>query len=226
MNPVYLVLDGPRPFRTAFLLLWPLPWKFPLPQPSSVQNLLDDRGIIRKRRQTELNYVALRQIKRFCRRDTPLRSLYRLYECIVTSDEDELMQESQYWFHTQTTWLLKDIPDPQDPDPVRYAVLASLTDALVHAFNQKIKLGLRRGVTNTKPLLIPRFRNDPEPPLESSPQWCNHVGPLSQRLDLDSQSASIVPRGLTVLPADALSDDFRPFAKRNIIANFVQLYNI
>ncbi|KAH9487106.1 hypothetical protein JR316_0001174 [Psilocybe cubensis] len=215
---------SPRPLHIAFMLLWPFPWKYPLPPPLSVQELLDDPDIVFNRRHTEVNYVTLRQIERFCYRDTPLRSLYRLYETVVADNEDEMMQESQYWFHRQTDWLLADIPDPQDPDPIRYAILASLTDALVLSFNYKIKYGMRRGITNKQPLRIAEFRNDPNPPLESSPAWCNKVGALSQRLRL--VPGTIIPSDLTLLPGPLVTDNVRPFDKRNITAIFDQLYNI
>lgn len=149
-------------------------------------------------------------------RDTPLRSLYRLYECLVIDNEDEMMQESQYWFHDQVGWRLAEIPDPQDTDPIRYAILASLADALVHSFNHKIRLGLRRGVTNNKPWLIQDFQNDQNPPLEESPNWCSRVEPLAQPLEL-------VPRAVGVREK---RNNPGPFVKRNIYANFVQLYNI
>ncbi|PPQ88422.1 hypothetical protein CVT25_011224 [Psilocybe cyanescens] len=215
---------SPRPVHLAFTLLWPFPWKFSLPPPLSVQELLDNPDIVLNRRHIDVNYVTLRKIDRFRRRDTPLRSLYRLYETVVADNEDEMMQESQYWFHCQTDWLLADIPDPQDPDPLRYAILASLTDALVLSFNHKIKYGMRRGITNKQPLRIAEFRNNPNPPLESSPAWCNKVGTLSQRLRL--VPGTIIPNDLTVLPGPLVTDNFRPFDKRNITANFVQLYNI
>ncbi|MFI5421442.1 MAG: hypothetical protein ACHQ1H_10795 [Nitrososphaerales archaeon] len=144
----------------------------------------------------------------------------------MAHNEDEMMQESQYWFHKQTDWLLADIPDPQDPDPVRYAILASLTDALVLSFNHKIKYGMRRGITDKQPLKISEFRSDPDPPLESSPTWCTEVGPLSQRLELAPGIGTVIPGDLTVIPGPLTTNDFRPFAKRNIIANFAQLYNI
>lgn len=75
--------------------------------------------------------AQLRYLDRWSRRDTPLRSLYRLYECVVAYDENELMMESNYFFHGQPTWRLADLPDPADPDLQRYAVLASLADAMV-----------------------------------------------------------------------------------------------
>ncbi|KAK7001014.1 hypothetical protein R3P38DRAFT_1810209 [Favolaschia claudopus] len=79
--------------------------------------------------------------------DTPLRALYRLYECTVDYDANEMMLDSQYWFHQQAHWRLADVPDPKDPDPTRYAIIASLVEDLVDAFNYEIKLGLRRGIT-------------------------------------------------------------------------------
>jgi len=80
-----------------------------------------------------------------------------------------MMQESQYWFHNQVNWHLAEVPDPQDADPVRYMILASLVDVLVLSFNHKIRLGLRRGITNNKPWLIQNFCQELNPPWEESP---------------------------------------------------------
>lgn len=108
--------------------------------------------------------------------DTPLRSLYRLYECTCNRVPNEIMEEGVYFFHYQ----LKDIPEPRVPDPLRYAILASL--ALVEAFNFKIKLGLRRGVTHDKPLLIPMFREEADPPYEEPPARCTTVQPSEEMM--------------------------------------------
>ena len=211
---VYLTYNScPHPVRDTIMLLWPFPWKFALPRPISVEELLRNPDIIERRKSSEVNYTPLRQIKLFAIRDTPLRSLYRMYECLVTDNEDEMMQESQYWFHHQVGWHLANIPDPQDTDPVRYAILASLADALVHSFNHKIRLGLRRGITNNKPWLIQDFRQELNPPWEECPEWCSHVGPLEEPMEL-------VPGVVKAC------DNPGPFVKRNIFANFVQLYNV
>lgn len=54
--------------------------------------------------------------------------------------------ETEYfWRRPEDEWSLESIPDPNDGDPVRYAVLASLMEAMVDAFNWRLELGLRRG---------------------------------------------------------------------------------
>jgi hypothetical protein len=48
------------------------------------------------------------------------------------------------YFWNQKSWAVQAIPDPKDPDPVRYAILAVLTDQMVRAFNHLIERGLPR----------------------------------------------------------------------------------
>ena len=48
-----------------------------------------------------------------------------------------------YYFWRQAGWR---IPDPKDPNPLRYAILASLAESMVDAYNWKISLRLRRVV--------------------------------------------------------------------------------
>lgn len=61
-------------------------------------------------------------------------------------DGPAIGSETQYfWRRPEAHWALEGIPDPRDPDPVRYAVLASLMEAMVDAFNWRLELGLRRG---------------------------------------------------------------------------------
>ncbi|KAJ6632167.1 hypothetical protein B0H10DRAFT_6631 [Mycena sp. CBHHK59/15] len=141
---------------------WPLPWKLPLPRPLSMHTLQQFPGIVGQLRD-ELEMTSLRNTWLLCLRDTPLRTLYRLYECMVDFDANEMMMESQYWFHEQHDWCLVDLPDPHDPDPVRYAILAALAEGLVGAFNYKIEMGLRRGITLYKRWLIEGFKKDSDP---------------------------------------------------------------
>lgn len=86
----------------------------------------------------QLYYIPLFQV-----RDTPLRSLYRLYEDLCSRNIIMMSYECDYYFfHAEARWQLSRIPDPMDPDPTRYALLASLAEALVSAFNWRLKLGL------------------------------------------------------------------------------------
>ncbi|GAB0138880.1 hypothetical protein EsDP_00007102 [Epichloe bromicola] len=85
--------------------------------------------------------------------------------------------KSDYFFsHTGASWKLSEIPDPQDPDPVRYALLASFAEALVAAFNWKLEQGLGRGGAQNA--------GSDDGRLESSPGWTGRVKPLPERLNL------------------------------------------
>lgn len=203
--------SGPRPFYHAMRLIWPFPWYLPIPPQLPVSALLEDRGIIMRRKMFDVSYTELRFVPLFCMRDTPLRALYRLYECTCTVSENETMEEGMYIFHRQPQWRIKDISDPKDSDPLRYAILASLTETMVEAFNYKIKLGLRRGITNEKPLLIASFAKESDPPYEEPPPWCATVGPLQDALILD--------------PRFKISAH-KHFRKRSIVVHVEQLWNV
>ena len=75
--------------------------------------------------------------------DTPLFALYRLYEAIVLGQTIIMRNEIEQFFRRHE-WVLHDIPDPQDSNPERYAVLACIPHLLIAAFNRNIKLGLAR----------------------------------------------------------------------------------
>lgn len=164
-----------------------------------------------RRKRYEIDYTQMHYIRLFRMRDTPPRSLYRLYEYTCNRVPNEIMEEGMYFFHYQTGWRVKDIPDPRDPDPLRYTILACLAEALVEAFNFKIKLGLRRGITHDKPLLIPLFREELEPPYEEPPDWCTTVQPLEETL---------------VIVPSLIKSPHIGFRQRNIIADVEQLWNI
>jgi hypothetical protein len=79
----------------------------------------------------------------FSARDTSLRCLYRIYEWASIGRPLQVGYETQY-FWDQTSWKVEDIPDPNDPDPVRYAVLAGFAEIMAICFNERIDLGLLR----------------------------------------------------------------------------------
>ncbi|KAF9474520.1 hypothetical protein BDN70DRAFT_312074 [Pholiota conissans] len=66
---------------------------------------------------------------------------------------NELLEESQYLFHDQPKWKIKDIPNPKNSDPQGRPILASLMETLIQSFNYKIFMGLRRGITRRQPWL-------------------------------------------------------------------------
>ena len=66
--------------------------------------------------------------------DTPLACLHRIYEFLVVDWTTAFRNEIEYFSH-RCTWAVGSIPDPRDPDPLRYAILAVLTRLLCQAFN-------------------------------------------------------------------------------------------
>lgn len=66
-------------------------------------------------------------------RDTPLRSLYRLFEDICASDF--ITSAHSFFVYSEPRWALACILNPRDNDPVRYVFLANMVGALVDAFN-------------------------------------------------------------------------------------------
>jgi hypothetical protein len=75
----------------------------------------------------------------------PQASLYRMYECIAVNDHGRLRVEARAFFHL-VNWPVADIPDPDDPDPARYAMLAVIVKLMVADFNDLIEQRFPRGV--------------------------------------------------------------------------------
>lgn len=106
--------------------------------------------------------------------DTPLDALYRLYEHIMLDQNIEMRNELEaFWFHCD--WKVCEIPDPKDPDPERYAVLAVIPTLLVLAFNKRIELGLPR---HAPPIFtydeLDQWKRE-ERKLEKEPDWVDGV---------------------------------------------------
>lgn len=114
--------------------------------------------------------------------ETPTASLYRMYEYIVISYNIGLRTEIE-WFFNHPDWAVSAIPDPKDPDPARYAILAVIPHFLVAAFNRLIEKGLPRG----SPAII--IGDDELDELQSKrvvleelPSWVTKVPKLSETL--------------------------------------------
>ncbi|KAL2831338.1 hypothetical protein BJY01DRAFT_108406 [Aspergillus pseudoustus] len=119
-------------------------WYFPVPGPLPLRVLIEDKkngtGII----QSHFGDIHnLRAIPIWRLRDTPLRSIYRLYELHLADRYALIGWETEYFFF-QSTWKLCEIPDPMGPDPLRYAILASTAEELHEAVNWRLSFGLRR----------------------------------------------------------------------------------
>ncbi|KAI1910144.1 hypothetical protein LOZ65_006408 [Ophidiomyces ophidiicola] len=157
--------------------------------------------------QPQAGLLQLYEIPLFRVRDTPLRSLYRLYEDLGSENLILISYECEYlYFHPATRWQFSWIPDPKDKDPMRYALLASMVEALVDAFNWRLDLGLGRDKSIN-------YVQSEEPYLrEQAPSWTLEVGPLAESLVLTHSQKNSQPH--------------EAFAKRNIQASMGYLYTV
>ncbi|KAK3294923.1 uncharacterized protein B0H64DRAFT_198054 [Chaetomium fimeti] len=140
--------------------------------------------------------------------NTPTASLYRMYEYLVVGYIIGLRTEIEYFFN-QPSWAVSAIPDPKDPEPERYAILAVLPYYLVTAFNRLIGRGLPRG----SPAIIAgnaveNALRSRKVVLEEEPSWVAKVPPLPQPLVIPDQSNN-APQG---------HDRGKRFLKMNIVA--------
>ncbi|KAI9657417.1 MAG: hypothetical protein M1821_003099 [Bathelium mastoideum] len=125
--------------------------------------------------------------------DTSLSSLYRMYECFVLDNITELRNEIEYFFNTWQ-WPVASIPDPKDPSPARYAVLAVLLRFVVRAFHYKISFGIPRdapGVVGTDKEWD-ELRSRPKK-YEQLPKWAKKARPLKRRLVIPKLDGSVPP---------------------------------
>lgn len=212
-----------HPLLTLLRMFVPFPsWFFPVPGPFTPRALIEDTkketGIIVSQFGEIHN---LRAIPIWRMRDTPLRSVYRLYE-LHLADHYELMGwETEYFFY-RPDWRLRDIPDPKDPDPLRYAILASIVEELHEAVNWRLSLGLRRNHEH----IYREDANDTLPPFtpEELPGWTTRVAPI----DRDLLKLSVPPEALDTEGNLVLEKNGkgRNFARRNIITNTGWFYTI
>jgi hypothetical protein len=116
-----------------------------------------------------------------------------MYEDIVLDNNIALRNEIEYFFnHAQ--WSVSNIPDPNDTDPRRYAILAVLPEFLVIAFNRLIEKGLPRGAPAIlTDEMLEEFAARPKL-LETEPQWTQSVPSLTEPLVIPDED-NIVPEG-------------------------------
>ncbi|KAJ5707744.1 hypothetical protein N7488_007545 [Penicillium malachiteum] len=210
-------------FFALLRLLIPYPsWHFSIPGPFSPREVIEDKeketGIIRSQFNGLYNLQA---IPLWRMRDTPLRSVYRIYEAHLADRYALIGKETEYFFF-RPGWRLRDIPDPKDTDPIRCAVIACIVEELQESLNWKLSLGLRR---NRQHILRERDE-DPYPEFtpEELPDWTKNVSAIDKELlkqSVPSRMLSI--DGQLVLEENGLS---RIFAQRNIITNTGWFYTI
>ena len=145
---------------------------------------------------TALQYFDGYQL--FVSQDKPINSIYRMCEFICADQSNQLMLEVKY-FSKQTVWRLEDISHPLDNNSERRAILASIIESLVVAFNYKASLGVTRGG-----VVIAQSR---------CPTWTSEVGPLDRALIL------------TQMNEEYFSGSDNPFSRRNIRANAGNIFS-
>ena len=195
-----LQAHSPTPFLTFLRLLWPIPWRLPCRLPEGPRYLHDNPKVVFDRN-ADVYELTLIPLWRW--RDTPQRSFCRMYENFSAEQGVLLGYETEYFFkHRDPAWALHLLPDPCDDDPERYAVIASLLEDLVDAFNWRLELGLRRGAP-----MVDRADDGTRAPFvaERCPEWVHKVPPLKKRLVLHDPIVLI----------DTVED---PYRNRNIVA--------
>lgn len=126
--------------------------------------------------------------------DKPLYALYRFYE-FVALDSTTNYRNCLEAFWRKKDWPVHEIPDPQDPDPERYAFLAACTCLIARAFNARVKLGLDRQMPS---LLIPEeaemLRNRPDHlrTYERVPEWVEKAPPLKELLVVPTHEGEVL----------------------------------
>lgn len=197
----------PNTSSLLYQLLYPHPWYFAIPPLLSYEDHASPEVI--NVRQAGIRNLF--EIPLFRARDTSLRSLYRLYDDLCADRRTLMTYECEYFFRRGSErWSLSRIEDPCDEDPVRYAVLASLVEALVDAFNWKLELGIRRGgrPCDQSEERATNFVR------EVAPVWTGKVGAVEKRVSLiDRESEPF-----------AKADD--NFSRRNIEASMGYLYTV
>ncbi|EEQ35608.1 hypothetical protein McanMca71_002985 [Microsporum canis] len=216
-----------RPFFALLRLCLPsswLTWSFPVPEPLSPNTLIAEPSLCWRRR-VEGDLKNLQAVPIWRSRDTPLRSLYRLYEAVMAGEEfcDVVGYETEYfWYQDRHSWEPHRIPDPADPDPLRYAILACIAEALVLALNWRLSLGMRRNGNH----IHRQHGSDPYPPYNPlpMPSWVRNVPAVSTSyLRSTVPGSKLDSEGRLVLIDEGNSEIFR---KRNIIASEFRFYTI
>lgn len=193
-----------RPFYNLFLLLWPYPAKFALPPLRTSHEYFNTPGLA-----DWLGYDSWRMghFLPYRDRDTPLRSLYRMHAWACACEEVAFGYEAQYFYsHPEPEWRLENVPDPKDPDPIRYAILAGLVEMMAVAFNDRLELGLPRLGEGLSYMFYGKLQEEGrkvQVPEERPPAWAANVG--------------AVPGPLVVLRKDGYETGGHAWQKRNVL---------
>lgn len=173
-----------HPYLKLLRLFWPIPWRQPctLPPPPREIMAYPPQAYMDKH---YADLYEMRLIPIWKWRDTPQRSFFRLYEAFCAGDDQCISYETEYfWKRRDPEWTPRLLADPLDygcVDPEQYAVMASLAEDLVDAFNWRLEWGLRRDGNHTSR----QSDGTPAPFVpEVCPEWTKKVRGLDERFIL------------------------------------------
>ncbi|KAI9925073.1 hypothetical protein MW887_006481 [Aspergillus wentii] len=172
---------------------------------------------------TSADLTNMRSVPVWRARDTPIRSLYRIYEAMTAREYYAIGPEVEYfWYQARRSWAVHRIPDPRDPDPVRYAILACIAEELAKAFNWRLSLGMRRDRSKH---IYRKTLEDALPPFapETAPVWTKAVSAIDTELIADLPNDVLDQSGKLLLEEDGNSP---VFAERNVITDTRHFYTI
>lgn len=87
-----------------------------------------------------------------------------------------------FFFHNESRWFLSNVPEPEDKDPIRYAMVASMVEVFVDVFNWRFELGIRRDNTLDK-----TEKHTTNFKREVAPCWTAKVGGVKDKLILNEE---------------------------------------
>jgi len=150
----------------------------------SVADLLSNASNIRAQHPSHLahhwrrSHIQPPSLFRFFRsysQDTPTASFYRIYQFFVLHDNINFRNELEYFCCSHPEWSVSCLPDPgaNDSNPLRYTILAVLTQLMCDSFNRRIGLGLPRDA----PAIIEDFEELQARPkvYEEPPEWAKRL---------------------------------------------------
>jgi hypothetical protein len=119
---------------------------------------------------------------------------YRLYGFIILDKVFDYRNALEA-FWRQHQWAIQAIPDPKDSNPVRYAFLAGFTYLLARSFNQRVQIGLQRGMPSLiTPEEAEEARNVPDHlrRYESVPEWAMRIPELATTLVIPTHDGVVL----------------------------------
>ena len=107
-------------------------------------------------------------------------------------------------------WSVRSIPDPQDPDPRRHALLAAAPHLLARSFNRLIEMGAPRDASAILMVEDEKEVRARPPQIEQVSDWCEQVSPLSEVLVISNEKGEVLD--------DKHSEEADDILLRNILA--------